>query len=328
MDTVLCLISGGGSALLCSPTEGVTLEEKIAATRFLSGRGAKIDELNSVRRAISNVKAGGLVSQCKAKQVVTLILSDVLGDQLRPLPRGNMHRHSNRLSSSAGNVTSVRCRSIESSKSIYDTIERKRSEGNTRSSLIGGLFPKRSMEVHNIVLANNATAVDAAGTEAVARGYAYWMESSRQSEGEAEAIGRKLAQQCMQLKDQPHINCLISGGEPTVALPLGKSGKGGRNQHLMLAALCEMQQCQDRSLLHRLVMLSAGTDGEDGPTDAAGAWIDLTVLDQAKSQGLNPQDSLQRCDAYHFFERTGSLIKTGLTNTNVCDLRVALFARE
>lgn len=330
IDTVVCLISGGGSALLCSPVDGVTLDEKIGVTRFLSRSGAKIEELNAVRRSISKVKAGGLVNHCNAVQIVSLIISDVLGDPIETIASGptcvsspvdfelaleTLHRFDPK-------------RQLVP-KSIFRSIEESARGQKNKSGLVRSLLPTPKRTVDNIVLANNATAVDAAGTEAVERGYAYWMESSRLSEGDAELLGRKLARQCVQLQNNPQIQCLITGGEPTVHLPKENCGRGGRNQQLVLAALDELRRLQiDSSILKRIVLLSAGTDGEDGPTDAAGAWIDAGVIDKANSLQLCTEDFLKRCDAYTFFDYTQSLIKTGLTNTNVCDLRVALFAPE
>ncbi|MFN9916894.1 MAG: MOFRL family protein, partial [Pirellulaceae bacterium] len=115
--------------------------------------------------------------------------------------------------------------------------------------------------------------------------------------------------------------CLISGGEPSVVLPNATvCGRGGRNQQLVAAAIDEIQRRRPaREWLERWAILSGGTDGEDGPTDAAGAWADCDVLDRIARQGLNVPDYLQRCDAYHLFEHTQSLIKTGPTHTNVCD---------
>ncbi len=156
------------------------------------------------------------------------------------------------------------------------------------------------------------------------------MQSSRQSEGSAEAIGRELAKQTIGLKDQPKIQCLITGGEPTVQLPAdGMCGRGGRNQHLVLAALDELiRQNVPAESMQRLVVLSGGTDGEDGPTDAAGAWLDYEVLQRVEAMKLDCGDYLKRCDAYRFFEQTNSLILSGPTHTNVCDIRVAMWGPQ
>jgi len=157
------------------------------------------------------------------------------------------------------------------------------------------------------------------------------MTAATACEGAAEAIGSHLADMALSMlsdrdagKQTP--DCLITGGEPTVQLaPPAIRGRGGRNTHLVLAAmnrLCELQI--DRTILDRIVILSGGTDGEDGPTDAAGAILSTTVWQAAQDQMLDPKDYLIRSDAYTFFKLTGGLLITGPTHTNVCDIRVVL----
>jgi hydroxypyruvate reductase len=333
-DTVIFLLSGGASALLTSPIEGITLAEKVQTTRLLSQQGAAIEELNAVRRGLSTVKAGGLASRCRAGRLITLVISDVLGDSLATIGSGptwinnppNIPEILNILLKYDKNQNQF-------PRAVYQTLTRRASEdSSSRSqSWLSKRFAKKERdnecELVHVVLANNATAVDAAGVEAVRRGYAYWMESARQSEGAAEDVGRRLARQCIGLKDQPNISCIISGGEPTVKLPdENHRGRGGRNQQLTLAALTELQKLgTSPSDWERMTLLSGGTDGEDGPTDAAGAWCDARTVASYQSQQLSPQHHLDRCDAYPFFENTDSLLITGPTHTNVCDLRVAIY---
>lgn len=176
---------------------------------------------------------------------------------------------------------------------------------------------RSSTVVTNIVIGNNALAVDAAGVEAERLGYSHAMISAAKSEGRAEEVGRHLAHMALRMRDEPGPNCLISGGEPTVRLvDESVRGRGGRNQQLALAALSELGICD------RIALLSGGTDGEDGPTDAAGAMVTSDVVERAASLSLAPQDYLDRNDAYNFFAAAGGLFKTGPTHTNVCDLRV------
>ncbi len=180
-------------------------------------------------------------------------------------------------------------------------------------------------DVTNLVIGNNAAAVDAAGIEAERRGYSHAMTAATKLEGAAEDIGRHLAQMAMRMRDEPGPDCLITGGEPIVQLvEASQRGKGGRNQQLVLAALIHLIEANpDRATaLRNIAILSGGTDGEDGPTDAAGAFIDAEVAASLQRQGPDPTSYLHRNDAYHFFEQLGSLIKTGPTHTNVCDLRV------
>jgi glycerate 2-kinase len=178
-------------------------------------------------------------------------------------------------------------------------------------------------EVSHFILGNNATAVDAAGVEAERLGYSHAMISAIKQEGTAEEVGRHLAAMAHRMRSEPGPDCLISGGEPTVTLvDEARRGKGGRNQQLALAAMAALGGCSG------IALLSGGTDGEDGPTNAAGGIVTEEVVRSANRQKLDPQDFLGRNDAYHFFQRTGGLFITGATQTNVCDLRVVVVDRE
>ena len=181
------------------------------------------------------------------------------------------------------------------------------------------------------MIGNNAAAVDAAGIEAERRGYSHAMTAATMLEGAAEDIGRHLAEMAMRMRDEPGPDCLITGGEPIVQLvDAAHRGKGGRNQQLVLAALIHLLEASPDKLaaLRGIALLSGGTDGEDGPTDAAGAFIDEQIVAAIQQQRLDPASYLRRNDAYHFFEQLGSLIKTGPTHTNVCDLRVATVSQS
>jgi glycerate 2-kinase len=319
-DTVICLISGGGSALLTSPIAGVSLDEKRNLIRLMSQRGANIEQLNLVRRGLSQVKGGRLVKDSTAGQWITLIISDVLGDPLESIASGPTVLQSQpNYRDVLATLQAFDPGGHDIAPSIYEALDRQQSQVASRQQNV-------ALKPVNLVLANNASAVDAAGIEAVRRGYAYCLRSAQASEGPAELVGADLARQTLDLANFPEIQCLISGGEPTVTLPASDiRGVGGRNQQLVLAALQEIQAIKPNSnLLNRFVLLSGGTDGEDGPTDATGAYLDSAVIERAKLLNLDASDYLRRCDAYRFFERTGSLIKTGPTHTNVCDLRVSL----
>ncbi|MCL2624116.1 MAG: glycerate kinase, partial [Planctomycetaceae bacterium] len=191
--------------------------------------------------------------------------------------------------------------------------------------------------VQNLVIGNNATAVDAAGLEAVHRGYSPVMLCATQSEGDVGELAEYFVELIRKISD-PHTaanllsDCLISGGEPTVKLvPEVQRGMGGRNQQLVLAVICRLFENETwRNAVREnpnacpFAFLSGGTDGEDGPTDAAGAFFDGTILHQIARSCIDPNDFLKRNDAYHFFEQFGALIKTGATGTNVCDIRMLL----
>lgn len=341
-DLVINLLSGGGSALLCSPCDGLTLDMKVQLTQRLSSAGANIAQLNSVRRCLSDIKGGGLARRCNANELVTFVISDVLGDPIELIASGPTVLEPPPNPEEALAVLHQFCPGeiplIESMlHAQWKSTKPKRSALSCRTNAT------------NLILANNATAVDAAGVRAVALGYQYWMHSARSCEGDAESIGRKFARQMIDTVDGSHVDCLISGGEPTVTLPQTLShtspasepsgsqltavqrsgfrqpGMGGRNQHLALAFCDEWLHNQSAQHLPMdFVFLSGGTDGEDGPTPAAGAWVDMDTIELTRAKGLDTRAYLQHCDSYRFFEATDSVLLTGATNTNVCDLRVGL----
>jgi hydroxypyruvate reductase len=312
-DLVLCLISGGGSALVPLPVDGVSLAEKQLLTQSLSDAGATIEQLNTVRKHLSRIKGGRLASACRAPTMISLIISDVMGDPLDMIASGM---------------------TIPDTTSSLDALDVMRTFQLHQDDRFTGAIRALQHAVPNppafatqsvpIVIGNNAVAVDAAGIEAERLGYSHAMTSASKSEGQAEDVGRHLARMAISMRDTSGPDCLISGGEPVVQLaPIEKRGKGGRNQQLCLAALEEI----GLENIHGICLLSGGTDGEDGPTDAAGARIDAAAARIAKSSRLAMSDYLLRNDAYQFFTTTKSLILTGPTHTNVCDLRVVVVNR-
>lgn len=314
-DLCLCLLSGGGSALLPAPVAGVTLEQKIAITRLLSASGATIDQLNCVRRQLSDIKGGRLAQACTAGTLVTLIVSDVLGDPLDTIASGPTFDCHEGPQAALATLAELNLLDHPDSKPIVNYLKQQRSQPTASAS-------GKPAEATHIILANNATAVDAAGIEAERLGYNHAMLCATASEGPAEEVGRHLAAMAVAMRDNPGPNCLITGGEPTVNLaPSERRGKGGRNQQLVLAALKELGDCRGMALL------SGGTDGEDGPTDAAGALVDAEVAAAARARSMDIDDYLDRNDAYHFFEPLGALLKSGPTGTNVCDIRVVVVDR-
>lgn len=316
-DLCLALISGGGSALMPAPVEGIGLEDKLAVTRHLSAAGANIEELNTVRKQLSRIKGGGLLRACRAGRLVALIISDVLGDPLDVIASGPTVPDRSTPEAALAVLAKYDAQAAGISPAVFDYLRHK--QATPSSSKPSGLC-----EVTNLIIGNNATAVDMAGQEAVRLGYSPAMISARQSEGLAEEVGRHLAEMTLRMRREPGPDCLISGGEPVVKLaPAGRRGLGGRNQQLVLAALERLS-----SDAEGLALLSGGTDGEDGPTDAAGALVDASVLAAMRQRNLDPADYLARNDAYRFFEPLDALIKTGPTHTNVCDLRVVVVARE
>jgi hydroxypyruvate reductase len=314
-DLCLCLISGGGSALMPAPAEGITLEDKLAVTRHLSAAGANIEQLNAVRKQLSRIKGGGLARACSAGELVTLIISDVLGDPLDVIASGPTVEDTSTPAAALAVLEKFSAREAGISPAVFEAIERRR----------WAVKQPWTCRVTNLVIGNLATAVDAAGVEAMRRGYSHAMVCAAKSEGPAEEIGRHLAGVALQMRSGSGPTCLVSGGEPVVRLvEAARRGLGGRNQQLVLAAL----ESRSGDGAEGIVVLSGGTDGEDGPTDAAGAVLDAAILQNARSHGLDPADFLARNDAYHFFEPLGGLIKTGPTHTNVCDVRVVLVDRR
>jgi hydroxypyruvate reductase len=316
-DLCLCLISGGGSALLPAPVEGVSLSEKLAVTRLLSGGGANIQELNTVRKQLSRIKGGGLARSCGAGRLISLIISDVLGDPLDVIASGPTVPDTSSAQEALA-ILKKYCGTDEQGAPAAFASLRQRAVNQVKEST------SATCGAMNLIIGNNAMAVDAAGVEAERRGYSHAMHAATKLEGPAELVGVHHARMALRMRGEVGPDCLITGGEPTVKLaPAEVRGKGGRNQQLVLAALIELVNTEWQADL-RIALLSGGTDGEDGPTDAAGAVLDEEVFGRMRLSKLGPADFLQRNDAYRFFEATGGLIKTGPTHTNVGDVRVVV----
>ena len=321
-DLVICLISGGASALMPCPIDGISLQDKLAVTRLLSRGGANIEELNSVRACLSSIKAGGLAKAAtRASSIVTLIISDILGDPTHLIGGGPTVLNHPPDFDFAARLIERFDPNRELPTSVYRILERGQANNDHVSARVN------QSNHHTFVIGNNATAVDAAGVEAVKRGYAYLMESSPRSEGDVTQVAKRLAHQWKLANRPGNPNCIISGGEPTVKITnQANMGIGGRNQHLALEVLSlmrgdtdpEIQQCVNMALV------SGGTDGEDGPTQAAGAILNESIVARMEASKLDEQDYLQRFDSYNFFKQADGLLVTGPTGTNVCDLRVAL----
>ncbi|MGE3316774.1 MAG: glycerate kinase [Planctomycetaceae bacterium] len=316
-DLCIVIISGGGSALLPAPVPEITLEDKRAVTRFLMSNGATIRELNTVRKQLSRIKGGGLARASHAGSTIALIISDIIGDPLDMIASGPTVVESTR----PGDALAVlkgfaRDRNAIPAR-VWNYLEHASSTASDET-------PHHPASVRNIVIGNNQVAIEAAADCARKLGYAVESLGSL-NEGEARDVGRDLALRSRKIRntrptDQQPV-CILSGGEPVVHLAKsGKPRKGGRNQELALAALIELWP----DGIERIAILSGGTDGEDGPTDAAGAVIDTDVFQIARGRQLDPASFLSINNAYPFFDETGGLLKTGPTHTNVMDLRVAL----
>ncbi len=301
-DTLVCLISGGGSALMTAPV--IPLEELQTLTAALLASGATINEINTIRRHLDRVKGGGLARATKAK-IISLILSDVIGNPLEAIASG---------------PTAPDPTAREDARAIlekYALIQPTILQFS--NSLIETNKPNQPTfsRVQNIIIGDNKLAAQAALEQAQREGFDSEILTN-ELQGEARDVGVMLAKKLRdEISKRPRPCCLIAGGETTVTIK--GNGKGGRNQELALAAVNEMHD------LSNVMLIALATDGEDGPTDAAGAVATGESAERAKRLGLSEADSLSRSDAFPFFESLGDLIRTHPTGTNVNDL-IFLFA--
>jgi hydroxypyruvate reductase len=316
-DLALCLFSGGGSSLLVAPAPGITWEEKQQCTQLLLHSGATIHEMNALRKHISNVKGGGLAGMLASTRTVSLILSDVVGDDLDTIASGPLVPDP---------TTFAECLEILERLKIAPRIPL-----SIRERLAGGAegripeTPKRGNPIFsnkvNLIIGSNAQACSAAATEAQRRGYETMVLSSRieGDTGEAARFHMGVVQEII-FEGRPLARpaCIISGGETTVKVK-GK-GLGGRNMEFSLCCTLPLSR-----LPAPCVVASLGTDGTDGPTDAAGAVADNTTLIRSRKMGDQFFETcLHNNDSYRFFQSLDDLIITGPTRTNVMDLRIIL----
>jgi len=322
--TLACvLISGGGSALLSAPPPGLSLKDNADVTRLLLACGATIHEINTVRKHLSRIKGGSLARAFSPAQTLSLVLSDVMGDDLDVIASG---------------PTVPDTSTWQDVKAIFDrfglfdalpeAVVRAINEG------VSGLRPETPKpgdaifdSCSTMLVGTNFHAILEAERKGKELGYNTLVVGTRIS-GEAREIGKVFSGtvQDILLHGLPVVApaCIIAGGETTVSLR-GK-GKGGRNQEMALSVLKEFACFPQllRAELGRVVFLSAGTDGNDGPTDAAGAFADAEAIGRAQALELSPSRFLAENDSYTFFEKAGALFKTGPTGTNVCDIQILI----
>lgn len=324
-DTTLFinLISGGGSALLSCPGEcrglTVTLADKQKTTELLLACGAGINEINSVRKQLSGIKGGKLARHMYPATSVSLILSDVVGDDLGAIASGPTAPDFTTFAQALGIVKKYGLSSrlpVGAAKMLEAGAEQERDKGDARDETV---FSK----VHNILLGNNLAALNAARQKAESLGYNTLVLGSRIT-GEAREIAKVFSGMAQDLSlgslPQKHPVCVLAGGETTVTIR--GDGKGGRNQEMALSFLQELEN--GHSGIDNIFFLSGATDGNDGPTDAAGAFASLAVLEAGNKAGLDIGDYLGRNDSYTYFDTAGYLFKPGPTNTNVCDLQLLI----
>ena len=321
---VILLVSGGGSAIFCAPWDdgqrSISLADKAAVTSALLACGADIREINTVRRHLSAVKGGRLAAALAPATVISLALSDVLGDELSSIASGPTVPDATRWSDAIGVIERYGI-----ADRIPEAAMRLLRDG--QANLVPDT-PKPGdplfARVSNIILGSNRQAALAAQAKAEELGYKTLYLGSRIAceAKDAALFYQGIAASCASHGEPVRLPaCIIGGGETTVTIR--GSGKGGRNQEMALAFLCGLIDMQPE-LANRLCFLSGGTDGNDGPTDAAGAFADLGLLEVSRSTKLDPRKFLAANDSYHYYEQVNGLLKTGPTNTNVCDLQVTL----
>jgi hydroxypyruvate reductase len=314
-DLVIFLLSGGGSALLPFPAEGIGLKEKQEVTQLLLDCGADIKEINTIRKHISKMKGGWLAQWAYPSTVIGFILSDVVGDQLDAIGSGPTVPDPSTFEE-AWEILKKYDLLNEISPSIQKYlqlgIEGKREETPKPGDAV---FEK----VYNSLIGSNILALRVAEKEASSLGFNTLILSSS-IEGETREAARfhsAIAKEVISSGNPiPKPACILSGGETTVTIK--GNGLGGRNQEFALAGAIEING------IEKVVLLSGGTDGTDGPTDATGAVADHTTVPRAKSMGLDPKAHLENNDAYPFFQKLGDLLITGPTHTNVMDVRILL----
>ncbi|MBN2467154.1 MAG: glycerate kinase [Deltaproteobacteria bacterium] len=314
-DLVLCMISGGGSALLPLPVTGVSLEEKQETTKLLLNCGAAIHEINAVRKHLSQIKGGGLAHMVYPATLISLILSDVIGNDLDVIASGPTVPDR----STFGDCVDILKR-YNISSSIPDSV---------RTHLLEGASGKRRetpkpgdpifKKTQNLIIGSSIQCLEAAERKAREIGYNSLVLSSF-VEGETREVAKVHSAVLKEVisfgRPVPRPACLISGGETTVTIVGG--GKGGRNQEFVLSCGIDLAGWRGAHVF------SVGTDGTDGPTDAAGAYADWRMVERAQELGLDAHDYLKRNDSYHFFKGLNDLIMTGPTKTNVMDLRLLI----
>lgn len=307
-DLLIVCISGGASALLADMEEGISLEDLQKTSKLLLRSGASIHELNAVRKNISALKGGGLVLAANGASIVSLIISDVAGDDLSSIASGLTVRDSSTPEQAFEILQQYQILNEvpESVRKCLDARKENISKKNDSSD--------RFDKVYNKIIGSNSIALQAAAGKASSLGYDAEIVDA-DLKGEAAARANEFVGKLQ--SDSKRNICYLMGGETTVTI--SGNGKGGRNQQFALAALAALQGT-NVSLKDCPVILSGGTDGTDGPTDAAGAVIDGDVLQKTNELKLDVQHFLDDNDAWHFFKQTGGLVITGPTQTNVMDV--------
>lgn len=300
-DLLICLISGGGSALMTAPSPGLVLDDLRGLTSALLACGARIDEINSLRRHLDRLKGGGLAHAAAPARVVSLILSDVVGNPLEAIASGPTAPDPSTRADALG-ILETYGLAGQVPAAVLSTLRAAPETPKPGDRLFE--------RVQNVIVGSNALAADAALRQARREGFEV-LALGDDWQGEAREVGRELARR-LEACPLPRPFCLAAGGETTVTLR--GSGQGGRNQELALAAVRALAGGRES------LLITLATDGEDGPTDAAGAVVGADSLQRGLALGLSPEAFLEDNDAYHYFAALDDLLRPGPTGTNVNDL--------
>jgi len=308
-DLVICLLSGGGSAMLTAPVDGVSVTDLQRANKAFLDSGMSIDEINTVRKALSRVKGGKLARAIHPATTITLLLSDVIGDRVSVIASGPT------APGDGGKGASGLLRKKEIWERMPDSVKAVLDSGNGGATEEEDIFAK----VHHRIVGSNRLSLLAAEQKAHKLGMNSLYLTSTVS-GESREIAHFYAALAREIRTNSRPvktpACIIAGGETTVTIR--GDGKGGRCQEMALSFACEARD------IPGVVFLAAGTDGLDGPTDAAGAFADSETFERAVAMGLSPEEMLSKNDSYNFFSRLEDLVMTGPTGTNVMDVHILL----
>jgi glycerate 2-kinase len=310
-DRIFFLLTGGASSLLVAPAPGIALEDQIATTNLLLRAGATIRELNAVRKHLSAVKGGRLLERMAPAKILAFVVSDVIGDDLSSIGSGP---------ATPDPTTFEDCLRVVSRYRLEDSLPatvRERLQGGARGLVPETPKPESELfaRVHHVILASNRMSLSEARKKAIELGFDAEI-FRRDMEGEVHEVAREFAARLVSRAASPGRFVLLAGGELT--LRVQGTGRGGRNQELALVVAREIRGHSGIGLL------AAGTDGTDGPTDAAGAFADGETWERARRGGIDPDGILADNDSYRLFDRLGDLLRTGPTGTNVNDLVIGI----
>ena len=318
-DVVLVLLSGGASALMENLPEGIILHDVQLAIDCLMHCGANIHEINTVRKHLSKLKGGGLARSAFPAHVHTLVLSDVIGDNLDVIASGPTVPDTSTFKDAAAVLDKYKLWETMPSN-IKHYLHKGLKNEIAEAPKAGGAIFKNCFTT---VIGSNKIALLAAAGEAQSLGY-HTKIFKENADDNTEQLARTMVRQFTNYTGILPA-CFLTGGETT--LNVNGNGKGGRNQHFVLCALDEMLNYPDAGYKNNFTVLSAGTDGTDGPTDATGAIADLKTYRNQPDIHENLRESLAQFDSYHFFEKNGGLIKTGATQTNVMDIMLLIISK-